>query len=399
MIIRNGKRIDGVSLDTTPIGTISPYLGVTAPQGYLLCQGQKVSKSRYKQLYNICKSLFGAETDTEFYLPDLRGKTITGYKNGDSTFGTLGGLIGNLIHTHTTGNHTLTIAEMPSHTHSVYGGTDGTNYFGLTGKEPSDSTPYEQTTTATGGGQAHNHGNTGSTSTLQPSMNLNWIVKAEMIIENGSKVYNGLDSSSTVDALSAAQGKVLNDKITSLSKVAISGSYNDLSNKPVIPIVNNATLTIQKNGSNVATFTSNSSTNITANISVPTITDTYSSTSTNGMSGKAVASAVSAVSNKLNFNRNEIEIGTWDGRKAYRKIIIQAYSTTTGSFTVNTGLSNVSIFNIYGTYIGSSYTIPINFTNDGRICFCHSNAKGTTLTCNNPWEVGTIHVVLEYVKN
>ena len=37
-----------------------------------------------------------------------------------------------------------------------------------------------------------------------------------------------------------------------------------------IPTVNNATLTIQKNGSNVATFTANSSTNQTANIIVPT---------------------------------------------------------------------------------------------------------------------------------
>ena len=49
-----------------------------------------------------------------------------------------------------------------------------------------------------------------------------------------------------------------------------SGSYKDLSDTPTIPTVNNATLTIQKNGTNVATFTANSSTNATANISVPT---------------------------------------------------------------------------------------------------------------------------------
>lgn len=38
-----------------------------------------------------------------------------------------------------------------------------------------------------------------------------------------------------------------------------------------IPTVNNATLTIQKNGSNVATFTANASSNVTANISVPVV--------------------------------------------------------------------------------------------------------------------------------
>ena len=39
-----------------------------------------------------------------------------------------------------------------------------------------------------------------------------------------------------------------------------------------IPTVNNATLTIQKNSTNVATFTANASSNVTANISVPTKT-------------------------------------------------------------------------------------------------------------------------------
>ena len=58
----------------------------------------------------------------------------------------------------------------------------------------------------------------------------------------------------------------------SLSTVATSGSYNDLSNKPTIPTVNNATLTIQKNGTTVKTFTANASSNVTANITVPTKT-------------------------------------------------------------------------------------------------------------------------------
>lgn len=52
-----------------------------------------------------------------------------------------------------------------------------------------------------------------------------------------------------------------------LHKVAKTGSYNDLNNRPAI---NNGQLTIQKNGSTVATFTANQSGNATANISVPT---------------------------------------------------------------------------------------------------------------------------------
>ena len=76
----------------------------------------------------------------------------------------------------------------------------------------------------------------------------------------------------------------------SLATVAISGSYTDLSNKPTIPTaqvnsdwdavsgvaqilnkptiptVNDATLTIQKNGTDVSTFTANASSNVICNI-------------------------------------------------------------------------------------------------------------------------------------
>ena len=89
-----------------------------------------------------------------------------------------------------------------------------------------------------------------------------------------------------------------------LATVAFSGDYNDLinrpaflqeqadwdqtdtdapdyiKNKPTIPTVNDATLTIQKNWTAVATFTANSSTNATANITVPNVINNVTSTST-----------------------------------------------------------------------------------------------------------------------
>ena len=53
---------------------------------------------------------------------------------------------------------------------------------------------------------------------------------------------------------------------------ALSNNYNDLDNLPTIPTVNDATLTIQKNGVDVQTFTANASSNVTCNITVPTKT-------------------------------------------------------------------------------------------------------------------------------
>ena len=57
-----------------------------------------------------------------------------------------------------------------------------------------------------------------------------------------------------------------------LATVATTGDYSDLLNAPTIPTVNNASLTIQKNGTDVATFTANASSNVTANLSIPTKT-------------------------------------------------------------------------------------------------------------------------------
>ena len=59
---------------------------------------------------------------------------------------------------------------------------------------------------------------------------------------------------------------------TDVGAAALSNNYNDLDNLPTIPTVNDATLTIQKNGVDVQTFTANASSNVTANITVPTKT-------------------------------------------------------------------------------------------------------------------------------
>ena len=77
-----------------------------------------------------------------------------------------------------------------------------------------------------------------------------------------------------------------------MAEVAKTNDYTDLNNKPVIGTGN---LVIQKNGSQVAVFDANSTSNVTANITVPTVSDTYSSSSSNAMSGIAVASALQTV--------------------------------------------------------------------------------------------------------
>lgn len=166
MIIKNNKIIDSCS-DTLPIGTLQPFLGATAPQGYLFCEGQLLDKSKYPELYSVCGDLFGESTTTQFYLPDLRGRVIAGYDENDTSFNTIGKLLGEK-------SHTLTVNEMPSHSHTGTSGDWGSasgSYGVMTNKAGSGS---GVSTKATGGGQAHNN--------IQPTLVLKWIVKAYALL-------------------------------------------------------------------------------------------------------------------------------------------------------------------------------------------------------------------------
>ena len=87
-----------------------------------------------------------------------------------------------------------------------------------------------------------------------------------------------------------------------LAAVATSGDYDDLINKPTIPTVNDATLTIQKNGVDVATFTANSSTNQTANITVPTDTSDL----TNGAGFITTAALANYYTKSETYSQNEV---------------------------------------------------------------------------------------------
>ena len=243
MIIKNGKRLDGFCVDSLPIGTLQPYLGLKAPNGYLICDGSLVSKTVYPDLYAICGSLFGVETSTHFYLPDLRGKTIGGYDENDTAMNTIGKLLGQKTHVHTTGNHTLTEAEMPEHKHLVWANLQSSRLngspawntvvtandegTGITGgnigtQKWSNSTNNAQLyihdySDLTGGSQPHNHGDTGSNTNYQPTMVANWIVKAKMIVPVTAYVEDNLNSNSTINALSANMGKALSTNISSLT--------------------------------------------------------------------------------------------------------------------------------------------------------------------------------------
>ena len=191
----------GLTIPITPPGVISQYAGSTAPSGYLICDGQSLSTTAYPALFQAIGYQYGG-SGASFNIPNLQNRVPVG-KGSETEFDTLGETGGSKT-------HTLSIDEMPSHTHiqnshnhtqdahnhsqnahvhantpifgqitvnagSQYGvwGSYGTQNSGSTTATNIATTATNQATTATnqntGGGLAHNN--------LQPYIVLNYIIK------------------------------------------------------------------------------------------------------------------------------------------------------------------------------------------------------------------------------
>ena len=77
-----------------------------APQGWALCNGQLLPINQNQALFSLLGTTYGGNGQTNFALPDLRGRT--GIHEGAGH--TLGEKAGEPA-------HTLSISELPTHTH------------------------------------------------------------------------------------------------------------------------------------------------------------------------------------------------------------------------------------------------------------------------------------------
>nr|DAP06468.1 MAG TPA: tail collar fiber protein [Bacteriophage sp.] len=72
-----------------PVGCVIPFAGAAAPTGWLLCQGQAVSRTTYAQLFSVIGTTYGSgDGSTTFNLPDMRGRVAVG---SDANLGTVSG--------------------------------------------------------------------------------------------------------------------------------------------------------------------------------------------------------------------------------------------------------------------------------------------------------------------
>jgi len=95
-----------------PAGTIIQSAAINAPSGWFDCDGRRLNTIAYIDLFNAIMYTYGG-SDTSFNVPDIRGRFSIGLGSGTNLtphgLGSIGG----------EENHTLTISEMPSHTHSL----------------------------------------------------------------------------------------------------------------------------------------------------------------------------------------------------------------------------------------------------------------------------------------
>lgn len=111
-----------------PIGSISAFAGAIGdiPANWLPCDGDEISRSTYANLFAIIGETYGVGDGlTTFNLPNLRGRVPQGANYAQLPNGTNG--------TYTTRargvsvgeeNHTLLLAELPSHTHTSHSQTN-----------------------------------------------------------------------------------------------------------------------------------------------------------------------------------------------------------------------------------------------------------------------------------
>jgi microcystin-dependent protein len=177
----NGTTLSGTgSLHALmPTGAVLPFAGSSAPTGYLLCYGQAVSRTTYAALFGVIGTTYGVgDGSTTFNLPDLRGRVAAGKDD-------MGGSAASRLTNSGTGNpgiagatlgaaggsdrHTLTVAQMPSHSHAVPGGMVSGIDVGGAGAYLSAGFTNNGTSTSAGGDQAHPN--------VQPTIVLNYIIR------------------------------------------------------------------------------------------------------------------------------------------------------------------------------------------------------------------------------
>jgi len=99
------------------LGQILPVAFNYAPQGWAQCHGQLLPLNQNQALFSLLGTQYGGNGQTTFALPDLRGRAIVGVGQGSGTL--------NIVQGEKAGyeNNTLSVANLPAHSHTINANT------------------------------------------------------------------------------------------------------------------------------------------------------------------------------------------------------------------------------------------------------------------------------------
>jgi microcystin-dependent protein len=176
LLLLISSSFSAVALADDPIiGEMRLFAGPesSVPAGWMVARGQLLNNDDYPELYALIGTTYGSGLDNNFRLPGMEGRVVVAYNHtgGDAEFDTLGEIGG-------AKTHTLTVNEMPGHTHGTthYAtsneaagyGLMNTGTLGFQNRVRINAGGAGDLTQSTGGGQAHNN--------LQPYIVLNYII-------------------------------------------------------------------------------------------------------------------------------------------------------------------------------------------------------------------------------
>lgn len=151
------------------VGEIRMFAGNFAPRGWALCDGQLLAPSQNDALFSLVGTMYGGDGRTTFGLPDLRGR-LPMHMDADNRQGQKAGVE----------QVTLTVNQIPSHTHELMGSGSGASAQTPQGNVPAQAVGQVYTNRlsptsfsvqaigAVGGNQPH--------ANLQPFLCVNFII-------------------------------------------------------------------------------------------------------------------------------------------------------------------------------------------------------------------------------
>ena len=147
---------------------------VFAPKGWALCNGQLLPINQNQALFSLLGTTFGGDGRVNFALPDLRGRTPI-HVGSSHTLGERGGEQA----------HTLSVSELPQHTHVLQASsTDGTAIIpggNILGGSPNQLYGPPNNLVATNASSVTNVGGSQAHLNMQPFLTLSFCIALQGI--------------------------------------------------------------------------------------------------------------------------------------------------------------------------------------------------------------------------